>query len=311
MQVGLRGTKYQLHDKLYLDPRLSAKYMFTDNLAIKGSWGIFNQFLFSTNDEEQELLKIVDFWQPVSKQFDAIRNQHFIIGLEKWFESGFTGSAEAYYKPYSNVLTNNPNNNPAIENDEFISGKGTAWGIEILLKKTKGDFTGWLGYTYSNTERRFDFNGDGKVRKTGNELSEIYMPLYSKPHSFNLVTSYQLNKTNVLSMSWTLASGQPYTPVVGKVFYGAENINDPYGGFKDIKGEKNSSRYPMYIRGDISWIHNINWFGIDGKFKAQVINITNHFNVLTYIWNHNQSPSQVKAASMFPILPSIGLEFEL
>ena len=92
VQAGLRGTKYQLHDKLYLDPRLSAKYMFTDNLAIKGSWGIFNQFLFSTNDEEQELLKIVDFWQPVSKQFDAIRNQHFIIGLEKWFESGFTGS---------------------------------------------------------------------------------------------------------------------------------------------------------------------------------------------------------------------------
>jgi hypothetical protein len=111
-------------------------------------------------------------------------------------------------------------------------------------------------------------------------------------------------------MSWTISSGQPYTPVVGKVFYGGFDLNSPYGHLIDLQGERYSSRFPLYIRGDISWIRKISPFGLKAKFKAQVLNFTNHYNVLTYVWDHNSSPSKVKAISMFPILPSVGLEFE-
>lgn len=308
-QLGLRGSKYELHDRMYLDPRLGFKYLLTEDVSLKGNWGMFNQFLFTTNDEN-EILQIVDFWQPVPEQFDAIHNQHYILGLEKWFQQGFTGSVEGYYKPYSNVLTNNPNNDPAIENDEFLSGKGHSWGIELLLRKTAGKFTGWLGYSYTDIERRFDFNGDGRIRRTDNEMSEIYEPKYSKPHSLNLVTSFQLNEKHQLSISWTVASGQPYTPVVGKVFYGGYDMESPYSNMIDIQGRKNASRYPMYIRGDFSWSRTISLFGLKGKFNAQVINFTNHYNVLTYVWDHEQSPSQVRAVSMFPFFPSVGIEFE-
>ncbi len=308
-QFGIRASKYELHDKFYIDPRVGFKYLITDELSLKGSWGLFNQFLFTTNDEN-EILNIVDFWQPVPEQFDAMSNQHYIVGIEKWFDQGFTGSIEGYYKPYSNVLTNNPDNDPAIENDEFIYGTGSVWGIELLLKKTIGKFTGWIGYSYSDIERRFDFNSDGNIDKTDNEMSEIYTPKYSKPHSFNLVAAYQMNEKHIFSMSWTISSGQPYTPVVGKVFHGGSDLNNPYGQLINLYGQKNSSRYPYYIRGDISWIRNISWFGLKGKFKAQVINFTNQYNVLTYVWDHDVSPSQVRAISMFPILPSFGLEFE-
>jgi len=309
-QIGLRGSKYKLHDQFYLDPRLGFKYMLTDNLSLKGSWGMFNQFLFTTNDEN-EILRVVDFWQSVPEEFDAMKNQHFILGIEKWFDQGFTGSLETYYKPYSNVLTNNPNNDPALENDEFISGKGHAWGLELLLKKTTGKLTGWLGYSYSHIERRFDFNGDGKIQKTENEMSEIYTPKYSKPHALNLVASYQHREDIILSMSWTVSSGQPYTPVVGKVFHGSENLNDPYANLINIYGQKNSSRLPLYIRGDISMIKDFMLFGMEGKLRLQVLNFINHFNVLMYVWDFNKSPSEVRAISMFPIVPSVGLEFEL
>jgi len=309
-QMGLRASKYELHDKIYLDPRFGFKYMLTENLALKGSWGIFNQFLFTTNDED-EMLKIVDFWQPVPKQFDAMSNQHYILGMEKWFDQGFTGSVEAYYKPYSNILTNNPNNNPAIENDEFINGEGSVWGLEFLLKKTTGKFTGWIGYSYSDIERKFDYNGDGKVEHTDNEMSEIYQPKYSKPHSFNLVTNYQMNKKNQFSLSWTMSSGQPYTPVVGKVYDGGGDLDNPFSGVTNLYGERHSARYPFYMRGDIGWIRNISPFGIDGKFKLSIMNFTNHYNVLMYIWDHDESPSKVRAMSMFPIIPSIGFEFEI
>ncbi len=310
LQIGLRASKYELHDNIYFDPRIGFKYMLLENLSLKGSWGIFNQFLFTTNDEN-EVLKIVDFWQPVPEKFDAISNQHFIVGLEKWFEQGFTGSVEAYYKPYSNVLTNNPDNDPVIENDEFINGKARVWGIELLLKKSTGKFTGWVGYSLSDIEKRFDYNGDGVVEKTQNEMSEIYVPKYSKPHSFNLVANYQLNKKNQFSFSWTVSSGQPYTPVVGKIYDGGSDLDNPYRELVNISGEKNSSRYPTYVRGDIGWVRSITPFGINGKFKFQVMNITNHYNVLMYLWNHDESPSQVRAISMFPIIPTFGLEFEL
>ena len=61
LQFGLRVSKYELHDKLYLDPRFGFKYLLTDKLSLKGSWGMFNQFLFTINDENQ-ILRIVDFW---------------------------------------------------------------------------------------------------------------------------------------------------------------------------------------------------------------------------------------------------------
>ncbi len=312
LQTGLRGSKYELHDKIYLDPRIGFKFLLNDKLTLKGSWGRFNQFLFTTNDEN-EILRLVDFWQPVPKEFDAISNQHFIAGVERWFEQGFTGSVEAYYKPYSNVLTNNPNNNPAITKaeDDFLSGKGRVWGVELLLKKTTGRLKGWLGYSYSNIERRFDFNDDGRVQKTDNEFSEIYAPIFSKPHSFNLAINYQHDPKNQLSFSWTISSGQPYTPVVGKVYHGNGDPGDPYSEQINISGRRYSSRYPLYIRVDIAWHRDISLFGMAGKFNIQVMNITNHHNVLFYEWVHDKSPSQVTSVGMFPILPSIGIEFKL
>ena len=87
-------------------------------------------------------------------------------------------------------------------------------------------------------------------------------------------------------------------------------LNNPYAELINIQGRKNSSRYPLYVRGDLAWIRDVSLFGMDGKFKFQVVNFTNHYNVLIYIWDHDESPSGVRAVSMFPIVPSFGLEFE-
>jgi len=44
-------------------------------------------------------------------------------------------------------------NSDAIET-ELLFGKGRAYGIEWLLKKKAGKFTGWIAYTLSKTEKR-------------------------------------------------------------------------------------------------------------------------------------------------------------
>ena len=309
IQPGFRLSKFQLHDGLYYEPRLGLKYLVTENLAFKLGWGIYKQFLF-TNTSEDAILNFVDFWLPVPKENRAQSAQHFIAGLEQWLGEGFYASVEAYYKPYDVMLDTNPNNDPAIEEDDFIEGTGEAYGIEILVKRSRGKLTGWLGYTYARLTKEIDFNSDGKIVEAD---GEVYHPKYDRPHTFNLVLSYPLGKRNQLGFTVAAGSGQPYTPVWGKTYTQSDfgSYTQPYENLRTIPGARNSARIPLYFRSDISFSREIHPFGIDGRLKFQVINFTNHFNVLLYSWTHDRSPSKVTAVGMFPILPTIGLEFKL
>ncbi len=309
IQPGLRISNFQLHDGLYYEPRFGLKYLVTENLAFKASWGIYKQFLF-TNTSEDAILNFVDFWLPVPRENRAQSAQHYIVGFEQWLGEGFYASIEAYYKPYDVMLDTNPANDPAIEEDDFIEGTGTAYGVEILMKRSSGKLTGWLGYTYARLTKEIDFNSDGKIVK---EDGEIYHPKYDQPHTFNLVLSYPLGERNQLGFTMSISSGQPYTPVWGKTYTqsGFGSYTQPYANLRTIPGTRNSARMPTYFRSDISFSREIHPFNIDGRFKFQILNFTNHFNVLLYSWRHNKSPSEVTAISMFPIIPTIGLEFKL
>ncbi len=309
VQPGLRVSRYNDHSETYFDPRISMKYLLSENSAIKASWGIFNQFIFTENNDE-EIISFVNVWATVPEHLDAQTCQHFIAGYEKRYNNGFFASIEGYYKPYSNLLVMNPNQEPSVRNDDFMEGTGKAYGVELLLKKSIGKFTGWIGYTWNGLERSVDFNSDGHIRESD---GEIYNPKYDQPHSVNLVISYQLNDKNTFGLTLKSASGQPYTPVVGKTYSqsGMGDLMAPYDNLRTISGNRNSARYPAYFRSDISWMRDINIFGAEGKFKFQIINFTNHFNTLFYYWQHDKSPSEVTAFSMFPVIPSFGIEFKL
>ncbi len=77
----------------------------------------------------------------------------------------------------------------------------------------------------------------------------------------------------------------------------------------ELTGLKNSARYPNYFRADVSWTRKISPFGWNGNFKLQIINVTNHFNVLFYNWNLDDK--KVTAIGMFPFFPSMGVEFKI
>ena len=307
-QPGLRLSKYELHDQLYLEPRLGFKYLVTENLALKGSWGIYKQYMF-TNTNDEEIISFVEFWLPVPKDLKPQSCQHFIAGIEQRFNKGYYASMEAYYKPYDYTLEVNPNNDPVTDADDFVAGKGTAWGLEFLLKKTQGKFTGWLGYSYSRIRKEIDFNSDGMLNR---REGEIYFTNNDIPHSFNAVISYSRSKKNSFGLNASYNTGKPFTVNEGLVYAGTNFTSPiyPYTGLQDIPGEKNGARFPSYLRIDLSYIRTIKPFGINGKFKFQVINATNHFNVLIAQTIPNTNPTMIRAFSMFPVIPSFGVEFE-
>ncbi|HKJ66867.1 MAG TPA: TonB-dependent receptor [bacterium] len=308
LQAGVRGSYYSLSDKPWFDLRGGFKYRIYENTALKGSAGLYTQFLFTSNDDDA-ILRVVDFWNPVPDYLDPQRAIHYILGVEQWIGAGHQLSLEAYYKPYLNVLDLNPIQNVYNDRDDYVAGTGFAWGIETILKRSVGNVTGWIAYTYARTVKRIDLDGDGTVEP---EQGEVYAPKYDKRHNFNLVLNYRINEKHSLGISWNWSSGQPYTPVVGKQYGGSETSGwfQPYLFQSNIQGNRNSARFPNYLRGDVSYTRYVTWFGLRGSLTLQVINFTNHFNVLFYQWNHSASPSAVTAYSMFPIIPTMGISFQ-
>ena len=100
--LGLRVSKSSYYDKTLFDPRVGLKYMATSDLALKFMWGKFTQFMFTINQDE-ELLRLVDFWQAIGKGQLPQSNDHYVFGLEYWISNGNTFSFETYYKPYSRL----------------------------------------------------------------------------------------------------------------------------------------------------------------------------------------------------------------
>jgi len=308
---GLRISKFNGYDKLLINPKFSIKYNPVSDLAIKVSMGRYSQFLYTVNQEE-ELLRIVDFWQPIPEGKKPQEADHIIVGLEYWMSVGNNMSLETYYKSYSTIYDINPRADVMdVEATLAIAGTAEAGGIELLYRFNKNKLSGWLSYAYSKIERTVDLNSDGIIW----DEQEIYPAKYDKPHSFNTLISYSINDKYTMGLTTSFSSGQTYTPVIGKVHqtsvesYGS--LENPYSNFGNIFGAKNSSRYPNYFRVDISISRQMSLFGIDSELKFQIVNLTDYYNVLLYNWDHESSPSKVQAYSMFPRIITFGWEFKL
>ena len=310
LQAGLRVSKYSLHDQYYIEPRFGLKYLINKDLAFKAAWGKYDQFLFIINDENS-ILNIVDFWQPITKDNHAKSLNQYIMGLEQWIGNGWYANLEAYYKPYDNTLTTNPDNDPSIDSDDYIEGTGVVYGAEFLLKKSSGKLNGWIGYSYTKSEKFFDFNSDGRVITS---QGEVYTPKYDQPHTLNIVASYTPKEKNTYSVTISTNSGMPYTPVLGYTYTqnsglgGTSSFFQPYNNLVQINGNRYSARYPAYFRMDVGWNHRFNIKGHPAVFKFQLVNATNHFNTFFYNWNLEEKI--VTAVGMFPFLPTFGLEFK-
>jgi len=308
LQTGMRVSKYSAHANLYYEPRIGFKYLLNTNLALKGAWGIYNQFIFTAQDEDA-ILSIVDFWNPIPENYKSKQVQHFIIGLEQWLGEGWFTSLEGYYKPYSNTLVINPKNVFSDPDDDYTEGTAEIYGAELLFKKSSGKLTGWLGFSYMQSKQEFDFNGDGQAIESD---GEIYSSKYDQPFSANLVLGYTISEKNSVGLTLSSSSSNLYTPTVGYVPTqngSGFDFGNPYSNLAELKGNRNSARYPDYFRVDVSYARQISPFGLDGTFKFQIINVTNHFN--TFFYNMDLEDQTVEGIGMFPFLPTFGVEFEL
>jgi hypothetical protein len=160
---------------------------------------------------------------------------------------------------------------------------GNAYGMEFMLRRQTGRFSGWIAYTLSRSERHFPCG----LRPAD----------YDQAHTLNVVAQVRLPGSVMVGARLSVASGRPVTQV----------------SLPDVKATpRNNQRLPTYVQLDLR---------IDRKWQfrrwslstyAEVVNATFSTTVLSlsYPWVDDPPGPDYRRPQLdgFPwILPSLGL----
>lgn len=219
---------------LYLEPRLSLSYALNESSSLKAAYtrNTQNMHLITNSVSGSPTDKWIMNTNIVKPEIgDQVSTGYFLNFKDNMFEF----SAEAYYKTMQNQIDYKDNANdqaPVIET-ELLYGKGRAYGLELLLKKNKGKFSGWIGYTLSRTEKQID----------GINHNQWYASRQDRTHDISIVTMYDISKRWNVSAVWVYQTGNAITFPSGKYEILGNNIW--------LYTERNGYRMPAYHRLDL------------------------------------------------------------
>lgn len=225
-----------------LEPRLSAVYQFNDEKSVKVSYNRTRQYIHLISNTSSPTP--VDIYRPAGRYIEpATVNQVAVGYFQNFIHNTFEASVETYYKSFNNLVDyrNGANLifNEGIET-ELLSGLGRSYGLEVLLRKNKGNFTGWISYTLSKTENRIT----GVPETIAINSGEWYPANYDKRHDISVTLNYQLSEKWSLGTNFLYQTGRPVTPPEGRFEYDGLLI--------PIYRSRNSLRIPDYHRLDLS-----------------------------------------------------------
>jgi len=302
--VGGRFYYFGNINKLWIEPRVSASFKITPDFTVKGAFATAHQYLHLI--VRNDITLPTDLWYPSTDVIKPSNSTQFVFGFDSYFfDQDYLFTVEGFYKDMKNLyeFKNSPQLNPfddSIE-DQFVPGQGEAYGVEFFLNKTKGKFSGWIGYTLAWTVYQFDqLNGGRK-----------YYSKYDRRHDFSLALTYNAIENFNIGLTWIYASGQRYTLPPGQFIFdpigtgGGSEVTFNYAGL-------NTAQFPAYNKMDINLNYGFNTFNLKFEAYLNLYNVYNMHNafaqyiVLVEDENGDEIPV-VKRISLFPFIPSLGL----
>ncbi|NNE25733.1 MAG: TonB-dependent receptor [Saprospiraceae bacterium] len=220
-----------------LEPRFSIKYQLNTSSSIKASYNRMAQYIHLVSNTTASTP--VDIWTPSTNNIKPqIADQVALGYFQNFKKNTYEFSGEVYYKKMDNLVdyidAADILLNEFLEGD-LLTGIGRAYGLELMLKKNKGDFTGWISYTLARTERQVNgINGN-----------EWYPSRFDQTHNFSFSGFYDLSKRWSLSSTVSVISGTPATFPTNR--YEQQGYIVPHNAFNT----RNNVRIPLYYRWDI------------------------------------------------------------
>lgn len=266
---GIRISYFEPTKRTYYEPRLSAIYTLTEHLKLSGAFGRYYQFA-NRITREDILAGSRDFWILSDGKSVPVSSSDHFIGAISYETKNNLLTVEAYRKNFSGIseysLRFGRNNQNINYNENFYTGTGYAQGIEFLLQRKIGKFTGWVSYTHMEAHNKFSIYGE-QAFSSGQDIT----------HEFKVVNMLSLGHWNV-SATWIYATGRPYTAPDGG--YQITLLDGTVQDFISI-GPKNTNRLPDYHRLDIAATYELrNEKGEPiGNIGASIFNVYNRENV--------------------------------
>lgn len=319
VNAGFRWSAFSVRGELYHEPqpRLSARYLLTDNLSAKAAYSRMAQYVHLLTNSN--LGMPTDLWVPTTNLLRPQRSDQVAAGFAYNFLETYELSLESYYKTMENVIEYKEGASVfdvhSQWEDKVLQGEGRSYGVELFAQKKTGTFTGWIGYTLSWSDRLFDALNNGRR----------FSYKYDRRHDVSVVLMKKLGKKVELSGTWVFGSGSCITIPVG-IF----DATDPvYARQEDVTAysERNSYRMAPYHRLDVSlslikkrrryerrWIFGV--FNAYNRKNPYFINIQkdDKYSYLPItsgaITGETLTRYRYTQVSLFPIIPSISYQIK-
>ena len=282
------------------EPRFSSRYLINEKSSLKFGFNQNYQYIHLTSLSSSSLP--TDVWIPSSSIIKPLIGRQYSIGYYRNFNNNkYEFSLEGYYKNMENLIEYKENYIPGTSigtdnvDNNLVSGDGQSYGFELFFSKNIGNLSGWIGYTWSKTTRKF------------NELNkglEFYSK-YDRTHDLSIVANYQISKRLNFSTVFVYATGNTLTLPESAFLIDGDLILE--------WGERNSHRMEPYHRLDIA-------LTLDGKKKGNyqsswsfsIYNVYNRQNpyFIYFDVNDDNFGLTAKQVSLFPIIPSISWNFK-
>jgi hypothetical protein len=284
-----------------LEPRFSLRYALDEKSSFKLSYNRTKQYIHLISNTTAP--SPLDVWTPSGPYLQPQTSDQVALGYFRNFNNNaYESSVEVYYKDLQNQLDYVPGASLAVNNTletEILTGPGRAYGVELYFKKRTGRLTGWISYTLSKTERKFD---GLNAQDPGINNGDFYPSSFDRTHDLSITGIYELNKKWTLSSNFVLTSGRPITYPNSRYEF-ANLVVTQFEG-------RNSDRLPTYHRLDISaTLHNF-W---RGDWVFSIYNVYNRMNATSITFRPNEDNPTITEAvrtTIFGIVPSITYNFK-
>ncbi len=322
LESGLRLDAWAAGDTTIVlpSPRLALKRFLgaERDAAVKLALGRYTQFLHSLKDESLPIGN--DTWILAGRNTPAVTSDQIQLGVEKYWGGSWSASAETYLRHFRGLVmlhTADDFNDP---DDDYLTATGRSYGLDLLLRKSAGRWTGWTTVSLLKAERTFpDPLAGGWVDVPP---THTYAPGFDRRLDIDLVLQFELSKATELGLRWNFGSGLPYTrpvaqhiwweydPSTGRYRIPPDNVHEEPDAppLLVVLGPRNGARYPAYHRVDVSLRRTFERRWGTATPYLQVLNLYNRKNPLFYFYNYAKSPATRSGISMFPVLPTIGVE---
>ena len=289
---------------LNFEPRVSAAYQVSESSSIKVSYNRTAQYIHLISNTSSPTP--FDIYAPSGQFIKPQLGDQFAVGYFKAFEN-FSLEAEAYYKEVKNRI-DYVDDADLIANDAIeqvvLSGHTRAYGLEFLLRKTKGNLQGWLAYTLSKSEQR---TPGRTALETGINNGKWYSTAWDRTHDFSLTAQYKLSEKWFLGANFIFQTGRPATFPLGQYEYQGQVV--------PVYEARNVSRLESFHHLDISATWNLKhkskkrW---SDEIVFSVYNVYNRKNAASVSFRENTDTGNNEAVrlSIFGVIPAITYNFK-